>query len=174
MEKHQHEGRWNADCELLIDRAKERKSCKFFIFSFLPSSSFLRLSSTIFNSLQWKFFLISSINLYLFLTLILFLPCLLSVNQLSCRILPPALRTPSTPCISHCQDAYSAKVSAGKSDWHRSTDIICPPMLPLRLGMKKYAFYTCFLHMFLFHNVIYNPIFHSSHEVWAKEVMWRT
>jgi len=80
-----------------------------------------------------------------------FLSCLLFVNQLSCQILPPALRAPSTPtslsgCLPMCRQENPIGTVTKK------VSHAC-------FSFYEHAFHTCFLHMFLFHNVIYNLFF---------------
>ena len=83
-------------------------------------------------------------------------------NEQTSNLLQPLLIHPPRGFLSDILNA-SQRLRNGDArsgivrSWRRQK---CP-MLPQRIC----AFYTCFLHMFLFHNVIYNPIFQMCHEV---------
>ena len=91
-------------------------------------------------------------------------------NEQTSNPLPPFLIHPLRGFLSDilnaCRRLRNGDAQSGiVRSWGRQK---CP-MLPQRIC----AFYTSFLHMFLFHNVIYNPVFQMCDEVWAWEWMWR-
>ena len=72
--------------------------------------------------------------------------------------IPPYLRGLTPFCKKYVSEVAEWRCTIRNRQVSEKAEI---PLLPQRIC----AFYTCFLHMFLFHNVIYNPIFQMCDEV---------